>query len=262
MLGDISVYYSPSEQVSKQTDELASSLGFNFIFSNLLLTSRTSDWEKQIAQFVISARLRDNTIPLVTVKKSCLALLSKSSSETQPCLRVFTRVTVVLQHGDKLDTLIESLFTKIANHTEVDCFCIRPAHEVQFLELINNRSKYMYDLISIDVSNGNFFQQIGTVVKTLKSSNNLFIELELSQTQRGTTELINLVSQTKLIFPRTNVAVISSGAKSPFELRSPLDLLNWGQNIMCIRGCDKRVDQLLQNIAKKRFMRSNFLPLK
>lgn len=258
MLGDISVYHSASDQVSRQVDELASSLGFNFIFANFLITSKISDWEKQVSQFVLSARERDDKIPLVKVKKSCLDLLQSKTSK-QPSLRVFTRVTVALQHGDKIDALNETHFKKLANHVGVDCFCIRPAHEVHFLDLVNNRDRYMYDLLSIDFSNGNFFQQIGNVVKTLKSSTNLFIEMELSQMQRGSAELMNLVSQSKRVFPRTNVAVISSGAKSAFELRSPLDLHNWGKNIMNIRGCEKRVDQLLQIVAKKRLMRSNFI---
>jgi len=258
MLGDVSVYHSSSALVNKQTDELAASLGFGFLFANLLITSKSFDLERQVALFVESVRKRDDTVALPQAKKSsCLNQIP--SAAAQPSLRVFTRVTVALQHGDKLDVLCETLFKKIQNHPGIDCFCIRPAHEVQLLELINNHTRYMFDLLSLDLSNGNFFQQSGTLVKTLKSSQNLYLELELSQMQRGSNELVNLVSQAKLVFPRAAGAIIASGAKSAFELRSPLDLVNWAKNIMGIRGSEKRLDQLLQIIAKKRMIRSNFI---
>lgn len=251
MFGDLSVYHHQSENVTKQVDETLSSLGFQCVFSNFLITTKSNEGEKQISEFISKTQKRDNTLPLHSVKKSCLDVIGDGK-----CLRVFSRVTLALQQSDKISQILD-LVKRLYNRSDIDCFCIRPANDSQLIDLLNLHS--VCDLISIDLSNGNFFQQIGSSVKALKNSETV-VELELSQTIRGSAELTNLISQSKLVLTRVTTATVSSGAKTAFDLKSPIDMRNWGANMLGLRGCERNAQRVIEAAAKKRMIRLNLFP--
>jgi hypothetical protein len=146
---------------------------------------------------------------------------------------------------------------KINNRIDIDSFCIRPATDSQLIELLAIPN--VCDFFSLDLSSGNFFQQIGSSVKAIKASS-VVIELELCQAHRGSAELTNLVSQCKQVLQRTTTVAVSSGAKSAFELKSPIDLRNWGENILSLRGCERNAQRVIETAVKKRMIRSNLCP--
>lgn len=231
--GDISVYFSSSESVTRQTDHHAVTLGLKYIFANLLLTTKNFDLENQISAF------------------------SKSVKARNASLTVYARVTLALQSTDRVSALIESTIPRLRQNPLVECLAIRPATDAQFVELLSQPSHY--DLLSVDVSNGSFFQQSFACSKALKSApQNVVVEVELSQTLRGSTELINLISQSKLVFTKTGKVVVSSGAKSVFEMKSSLDMTNWATNILKLRRPRHTLDRLSDLVAKRRSLIGNY----
>ena len=239
MIGDLSVYHSLSEQVTKQIDTNAASLGFDFVFSNLVVTSKTNDLEKQVLDLDRMTRSRNGSVELIKApQRSPLVdkIVFPHTQTGQPTLIVLTRVTIVLQNNDKVDVVQDSIIKKVANDNRIDCVCIRPANETQLMDLITNRERYLYDMLSIDVSTGHFFQQIGTVSRAIKAGKgDVMIELEMSQLFRNSsgsgTEVTNVVNQSRMILKRLTGIVVSSGAKSAFEMRSPVDLINWAEGV-------------------------------
>lgn len=242
MIADLSLHFSPSESVNKILDSQAASLGFGVVFSNLLITTKTSEWEKQLASLAKSVVDRNGTTLLAKPVKP-------SSSRT---LEVFGRVTLALQQTDKLPALIDSHLMKIRGSRFVECFCVRPATEAQLLELLTRPE--LYDMLSIDVSNGNFFQSVSVSVKAIKAVPDVVIELEVSQSNRGSSELMNFISQTKLVVAKTTAGIVSSGAKSPFEMKSPIDLISLADTVLGLRGSRKRISAMIERSRKRRII--------
>ena len=242
MIADLSLSYSPSESVNKIMDSQAASLGFGVVFSNLLVTTKTPDWEKQVSALAKSVSDRNGSTLLAKPVKP-------SSSRT---LEIFARVTLALQQADKVSSIIDSHIMKIRGSRFVECFCIRPANEAQLLELLSRPE--LYDMLSIDVSSGNFFQQIYVCVKAIKAVSDVVIELEASQGNRGSSELMNFISQTKLVVAKTGAGIVSSGAKSPFEMKSPIDLISLADSILGLRGSRKRIAAIIEKSRKRRII--------
>ncbi len=229
------MYHNQSESVNRMIDLQTKNLGFKCIFANLAITTKVSDQAKLIADFARSVKSRNTD-------------QSKSPG-------VFVRVTLVMQVSDKVVELLDTTVKSLRNNRLVECLCIRPANESQFLDLLSHAT--YYDMISLDVSNGNFFQQVSACIKSVSSSK-VVVELEISQAARGSNELSNLISQTRLVFARSGNAIVSSGAKSVFELKSSLDLSNWACNILKIPGTRRVLDRLVQTIIRRRTMVENF----
>jgi RNase P/RNase MRP subunit p30 len=231
--GDVSVYHSPSESVCKQLDQHSELLGLKFVFSNLLLTTKSIDVTKAVSDFSKSVKSRNERFP------------------------VYARVTLVLQVSDKVPTLLESIIPSLRQNPLIECLAIRPATDTQLLDLITKPS--FFDIISVDVSNGNFFQQAFSCTKLLKkASDTVIVELELSQSLRGSTELINLVSQTRQVFSKTGNVLVSSGAKSPLEMKSCLDMTNWATHALKLRRPKLVFDRLLDIVTKRRSLVANY----
>lgn len=229
---DVSVYFSGSENANRQLESDACKLGFKTIFRNLLLTTKTQDIDKQVSE------------------------LAKSVKQEGSAVRVFARVTLALQVADKVAPLLESTVKKLRHNPNIECLCIRPATDEQFLELLLN--PLHFDLLSVDVSSGNFFQQSShAFIKALKTSN-VIVELEVSQSSRGTTELGNFISQSKLVFAKTGNVILSSGAKSILEIESPLDLTNWASRILSLKQSAAAVDKLVDTVARRRSLLANY----
>jgi RNase P/RNase MRP subunit p30 len=264
MIGDISAYHTPSEQVARQMDTTAMSLGFDYVFSNLVVSGKSNELERMLSELYKMVQARNGTIELNRPSKRSSLVDMIANPNKKPCLIVLSRVTVVLQGSDKVEAIYDAIVKKLIDDVRVDCLCIRPANETQLMELINNRSKFSYDLLSIDVSNGNFFQQLGTVVRSIRSGKDeVLIELELSQVFRNSTgsgtEVTNVVNQCRMVLTRMTGIVVSSGAKSAFEMRSPVDLINWAQGVLGLRSVKKNLGILLERVLKKKLVRMNFI---
>lgn len=263
MIGDISVYHNSS--ANKQIDSTAVSLGFDFLFANMIVTPKTTDIEGHIAELSRSCAERNGILELGRApKRSSIVdfVLKSSKPDGQPSLAVLSRVTLVLQNADRIDDTVKSLISKLANDVRIDCVCLRPSNEGQLMELITNRTTFHYDLLSIDVSSGHFFQQIGTVTRAMKTGKDeVIIELEMSQLFRNSTgsgtEVTNVVNQARMALRRAPGLVVSSGAKSAFEMRSPLDLVNWGEGVLGLKAIKKNLKILFEQIVKKRMIRGN-----
>jgi RNase P/RNase MRP subunit p30 len=227
---DASVYYSNSESANRLLEKHAADLGFKSIFRNFLLTTKSQDFERQIAELAKSVR-------------------------QQASIKIFARVTLALQVNDKVATLIETTVSKLRHNPNIECMCIRPATEAQLLELLANTT--YYDLLSVDLSSGNFFQHSNACARAIKSAG-VIVELELSQSSRGSNELTNFINQSKLVFPKTGNVILSSGSKSVLELKSPLDLTNWASRILTLKQSAAVVDKLVDNAARRRSLLANY----
>lgn len=240
---DVSIYHSSSDNLNRLLDTQAVSLGFEYIFSNLLLTTKSQDMESQISTFITKTRSRTGSLPL--------------QSRQRDTLCVFARVTLALQHGDRVSVLKDSLLPKLRAVDEIECLCIRPATEAQFFDLLAVPD--LYDMLSIDLSQGSIFQNTYQTVKTVKAQDDVVIEIEVSSTLRGSTELMNLITGARHVLAKTGGVLVSSGAKNAFEMKSPLDLVNWGEGILKLRGCKAVVNRILEKTKRRRIMISNLV---
>ena len=263
MIADISIQHASSEQAAKQIDLAAVSLGFDIIFSNFVVTSKQNDVDKAIEALAAFTASRTGTVELNRGRGSTIRERLIVPTGAQPSLIVMSRVTLALAHADKVSVLEETVFRRLANNPKVDCFAIRPANEIQLMELIADPDRFGFDLLSIDLSSGHFFQQMGTVTKSIRSGKGaVSIELELGQLFRNSsgsgTEVTNVVNQCRLVLRRVNGIVVSSGAKSPFDMKSPVDLANWAEGVLGLRGTKRNLGIFIDKILKKKLVRSNF----
>jgi len=256
------VLVDASVTISSATmDKELANLGFEVVFVNSTINTKS----QQISRIADTLRAVKESSGLIQVTnrptgtsltRDILKLLNTSA---QPfSLHKLTRVTVALQVNDQLDKLNESILRPIRDDPLIDCFAIRPATEAQLIDLIHNRDKYGYDLISLDVSVGYFFQQPGTVSRLVKNADDLFIEIELSPILSNSSGITNSVNQCRMVLRSAKRMVISSGAKSPMDLKSGLDMWGWGEGVMGLKCVRKNSERLLEKIVRKKLVRSNF----
>lgn len=266
---DLSVEFPPEDCSHVQT--LLANLGFEVVFANVNVNTKhgPSQVSKMVSSLTERVTKRPVPIPALShVPGTSMSMVNRLIGRHSPerTLLILTRCTLVLQPQDKLADLIASenyIVPFLRNLQSVDCFVIRPANEAQFLELVTNKDKYGYDVISLDVSAGYFLSQVSLVTKTLKTvDKDIFIELELAQCFRTSTgagtEAANTINQCRMFLKRMHGIVVSSGAKNSLGIRSVADLTNWGDNILGLRNVRKNITQLVANILKKRLVRSNF----
>jgi RNase P/RNase MRP subunit p30 len=260
---DFSVHNVHDESNAIQLDQHLASLGYEIIFANVFVnTKQISQIPKILSDFVNSVSKRTNRVPVISLESrggsrgGHIAFDILFTKEHERKLQVLSRVTLTLQTSDKLDEMDGSIFRNL--RSTVDCFAIRPFNDRQFIELIKNQPKYGYDLLSIDLTTGHFFQQLGIVSHLLKSTS-VFIEIELCPILRNPSgsELGNAINQCRMALSNYRSMVVSSGAKSPFETRSTADLTNWGEGILGLKNISKNISGLVERILKKKFSRSS-----
>ena len=249
---DMSVKHPNSEHQAVIMDKMISSLGFSVVFSNLHITSKTQSTKKEIADMIELNKKRSGSIPIDYHSTSTIVKNVLLPGEQYKYLTILNRVTFVMQNNDNIDSLCKSLFPSLSEL--VDCFVIRPANENQLMELVSKREQIQYDFLSIDVSTGNFINQFGAVIKSLKPGH-VAIELELAPCM---SQLGNAVSQCRNGLNRVTCCFLSSGAKSAMELRSPLDLTNWATGVFQLCNSEKNAAHVIDSVFKKRVIRSNF----
>jgi RNase P/RNase MRP subunit p30 len=242
-------------------DKELANLGFEVVFINMTINTKN----QQIARISNSLReIRESSglIPVSTRTRSrslTRDILKILTSSSQPfSLHKLTRVTVALQVNDQVDKINESILRPIRDDPLIDCFAIRPATESQLIDLITNRDKYGYDLISLDVSVGYFFQQLGTVSRLIKNADDLLIEIELTPILSNNSGITNSVNQCRMVLKSAKGMIVSSGAKSPMELKSGVDMCGWGEGVMGLKCIQKNSERLLEKIVRKKLVRSNF----
>jgi hypothetical protein len=217
-----------------------------------------------ISDFAGSIEKRTNTFPVIPLDSRggsrdghvAFTLLFPSSEPGERKLQVLSRITLTLQSSDQIESIDESVFRTIRANPSIDCFAIRPANDRQFIELLNNQAKYGYDLISIDLSMGHFFTQLGFLSRILKTSP-VYVEVELGPIIRNTSgsELGNGINQSRMMLSNYKHMLVSSGAKNPFEIRSVTDVTNWAQGILGFKNVQKNISEFLEKILKKKFSR-------
>lgn len=205
---------------SESHQKTAKNLGFKFVCVNLHLNSK-------------------NNIPQE------LSALPPRDEDAM----VINRVTFILQNSDNFEELETKIFPLI--RARVDFFAIRPAHESQLLALLRC-AHIAYDLVSFDLSSGHFFSQFGASIKALNASEN-FVEIEIVSC---VAHPANTISQTRAVLARVDKCVVSSGAKSVLEMRSPVDLENWAK-ILGLKKTKKNIQKICQKIEQNETIKRN-----
>ena len=230
MQSDASVRHS--EQHAAVADKTLLSLGFRGIFSNLVISSKSQN-------------------PKLEIEK----MVAFNVARNRPDFAVLNRVTFVLQISETIEKL--PLYEKIRNMPGIHCLAVRPSNEAQFLELLSTPD--LFDLISLDLSTSRFFNQFGAVSKAVKSADNLLVEIELAPILNQPDALPVAIAQSRAAFGRVSCCLVSSGAHSVMQLRSPLDLANWGTGVLALRQCEKNAALLLDRALKKRMLETNYI---
>ena len=248
---------------SGAVDKELANLGFEVAFVNIPITTKPQQLVK-ISDSLNEVKQSSGTIPVPNpppgrcTTREILDLITAGSEKFT--LRKLTRVTVALSLNDQADKVYDSVLRPVRDDHRIDCFAVRPATETQLIELIHNRAKYGYDLISIDASVGYFFQQLGVLTRLLKTADDVFIEIELSPVLNNTTGITNCVNQCRMVLKSFNGMIVSSGARSPLEVRSTLDMRSWGEGVMGLRYVTRNTERLLERIVRKKMIRSNLNP--
>jgi len=258
VLVDMSVLVS-----SSAIDQELANLGFEVAFINMTVNTKSHQSAK-LAEHLKQVNQSSGIVTVTNrppgrcVTRDILGLLAKQSKPF--VLHKLSRVTVALQQSDHVDKVYDTILRPIRDDPRIDCFAVRPATETQLIDLINNRAKYGYDLISLDISVGYFFQQLGVVARLLKNSTDVFIEVELGPILNNTSGITNCVNQCRMVMRSFHRMIISSGAKSPLELRTGLDMRSWGEGVMGLKHVNQNSERLLEKIVRKKMNRANLNP--
>lgn len=245
---------------SAAIDTELAKLGFEVVFVNTSISTKPQQLAR-LGESLDMTRKSSNQVQVTNrptsrnVTREILNLIDPTTNEYT--LRKLTRVTVSLQTSDKVEAVNETVLRPVRDDVRVDCFAVRPANEAQLIELINNRDLYGYDLISLDVSVGYFFQQWGVVLRQLRTTENLFIEVELGPVLNSSSATTNGVNQCRMALKHCKGMIVSSGAKSPLEVRSAVDMHTWAEGVLGLKNVQKNSERLLEKIVRKKLLRAN-----